>query len=299
MLHVKWPRVFGVWTALGVALNCAGLSAGGAPSVSMTTVSYYTGAGAEPAKQSLDLYRPAGTEAPVPVLLFFHGGVWQQGDKSEYRNIGEAFARRGILTAVVNYRLSPSVHHPAHIQDAARATAWMARHAAEYGGRPDRLFLSGHSAGGQLVTLLLFDPRYLRNEGLDAGRLAGVIAFSGVFDLTQPIDDTSEGGFANFVYPVFGKDPAILESASPMHYVHHVKVPLLIVLAGDDYHDMRSQSRRFVEKVARLGSAVTFEIVPGRGHFELVEAIGSPDDPTTDLVARFITGRSSPGSPGK
>ena len=254
----------------------------------MTTVAYYEGKDADPVQHRLDLFRPDG-HAGAPVLLFFHGGVWQRGDKREYGNIGEAFARRGILTAIVNYRLTPSVRHPGHVQDAARAVAWAMRHVAEYGGRTDRIFLSGHSAGGHLVTLLLFDPQYLRAEAVDPERLAGVIALSGVFDLTMPIDDTSEGGFAQFIYPPFGRDPKSLDQASPIRHLHPTRVPLLIVVAGEDYRDMRAQSKGFADALARAGIPGRFETVPGRGHFQLVQAMGTAGDPTTDLVTRFIS----------
>ncbi|HET8998691.1 MAG TPA: alpha/beta hydrolase [bacterium] len=259
----------------------------------MTTVAYYEGKGADPVNHRLDLFRPDG-HAGTPVLLFFHGGVWQRGDKREYGNIGEAFARRGILTAIVNYRLTPSVRHPGHVQDAARAVAWAMHHAGEYGGRADRIFLSGHSAGGHLVTLLLFDPQYLRAEAVDPERLAGVIALSGVFDLTMPIDDTSEGGFAQFIYPPFGRAPKALEAASPIRHLHPTRVPLLIVVAGEDYRDMRAQSKGFADAVGRVGIAARFETVSGRGHFQLVQAIGTAGDPTTDLVTRFV---STPAAP--
>jgi len=255
--------------------------------VQMTTVSYVEEADADPVKHRLDLYCPAaGTAAPT--LLFFHGGVWQQGDKSHYRNIGEAFAARGILTAVVNYRLTPAVRHPEHVRDAARAVAWIMRHAAEYGGRPDRIVLSGHSAGGHLVTLLVFDPRYLRAEGLAPEQLAGVVPCSGIFDLTWPIDDTPEGGFVRFIHPPFGESTALLEDASPIRHLRPTQMPLLVVLAGNDYRDMRAQSRRFVDALRRTGVPVTFETVPRREHFALVEMIGTDGDPTTELIARFV-----------
>lgn len=280
--------------AIGCLAACAPwVAAGPAEVVHMTTVAYYEGKDADPVKHRLDLFRPDG-HAGTPVLLFFHGGVWQRGDKREYGNIGEAFARRGILTAIVNYRLTPSVRHPGHVQDAARAVAWAMHHAAEYGGRADRIFLSGHSAGGHLVTLLLFDPQYLRAEAVDPERLAGVIALSGVFDLTMPIDDTSEGGFAQFIYPPFGRAPKALEAASPVRHLHPTRVPLLIVVAGEDYRDMRAQSKGFADAVGRAGIAARFETVSGRGHFQLVQAIGTAGDPTTDLVTRFVSKPAAP-----
>ncbi len=253
----------------------------------MTTISYVTGPDADPERHRLDLYRPNGG-ADLPVLIFAHGGVWQRGEKDQYGNIGEAFAHRGVLTAVINYRLTPPARHPAHAQDVARAVAWLMRYAPDYGARADRVFLSGHSAGGHLATLLLFDPQYLGAEGIDPESLAGVIPLSGIFDLTKPIDDTPEGGFARHIHPPFGDNPGILEAASPVRHLRPTRMPLLVILAGEDYRDMRRQSERFVEALGQRGIPVAFEVVAGRGHFELVNAIGQARDPTTDLLVRFI-----------
>lgn len=261
----------------------------GSPDVAARTIVYVTGSSADPVKHTLDLYRPR-TRKDLPVLLFFHGGVWQMGDKEQYRHIGTAFARRGILTAVVNYRLTPTVRHPGHVRDAARAVAWAVRHAAEFGGRPDRVFLSGHSAGGHLVTLLLMDPQYLRAERVDADSLAGVIPLSGVFDLTKAMDDTPQGGAAVYIHPPFGTDRRGLEAASPIKHLRKTPVPLLVLLAGEDYRAMQEQSQRFVETLRRRNLTVTYEVIDKRGHFELVAGIGTPDDRATDLIIRFVLG---------
>jgi acetyl esterase/lipase len=252
-----------------------------------TSESYGTEQDADPARHQVDIYRPAqGRDHPV--LLFAHGGVWQMGSKDEYRHIGEAFARRGIVTAVANYRLTPAVRHPSHVQDLARVVAWLMSRVEQYGGRRDRVFLSGHSAGGHLVSLLLFDRRYLQAEGIDSEALAGILPLSGVFDLTQPIDDTPEGGFGRYIYPPFSNDPAALRAASPVAHLRPTGVPIYVVLAGDDYRNMRNQSIAFVGALLAKNISVTFETVAGRGHFELVQRIGTPGDPTTGVIASFV-----------
>lgn len=265
-------------------------NAGAVPLVQRQTIAYVTGPGADPVKHTLDLYRPAGRPG-APVLVYFHGGVWQKGDKDQYQNIGEAFARRGVLTAVANYRLTPAVRHPDHVRDAARAVAWVVRHAAEHGGRPDSVYLSGHSAGGHLITLMLFDPQYLRAEGVDPDAIAGVIALSGVFDLTTGLDDTPDGGAPGYIHGPFGDRRDVLVDASPVHRIRDTRVPLLVILAGDDYAAMQRQSREFVTAAQRRHLTVTFETIAGRSHYALVQSIGQPEDRTTDLMAAFVGAR--------
>lgn len=181
----------------------------------VSTISYVTGPNADPVRHCLDLYRPEDG-GDLPVLLFAHGGVWQLGSKDEYRNIGEAFASRGILTAVINYRLTPGVRHPAHAEDVA------------------------------------------------------------------------DGGFPRYIHPPFGEKRVALQSASPVTHLRPTRVPILIVLAGEDYRAMRRQSAAFVDALKARSIDATFETVAGREHFELVHAIGRPNDPTTELIARFV-----------
>jgi acetyl esterase/lipase len=130
-------------------------------------------------RNELDLYLP--DRANFPVVVFVHGGAWVSGDKAFYSHIGNFFAKNGVGTVVINYRLSPQVRLPAPAQDVARAFAWAHRHIAAYGGDPDRLFLCGHSAGGHLVSLLATDDRYLRAERLSLEHIRAVISISGVY----------------------------------------------------------------------------------------------------------------------
>ncbi|HZI16285.1 MAG TPA: alpha/beta hydrolase [Myxococcus sp.] len=275
---------------LGVALAA---SPAPEPRIVRTEVGYVQGKGADAVKHTLDLFQPEGGKG-LPVVLFFHGGVWQQGDKSAYANVGRALARRGILTLVVNYRLTPTVRHPGHVQDAARATAWALENVERFGGRKDRVFLSGHSAGGHLVTLLLFDEGYLKAVGHSSEELAGVVAISGIFDLTRPIDDTPEGGFKSFIFPPFGRDEAARRAASPISHVRAVRPPLLVLLAGDDYKDMRQQSRDFVEALKARKLPVRFITPSGVGHFELIEWMGREKDPAGEYIERFVFGKLGP-----
>ena len=103
------------------------------------------GAGYE-GKDLLDIYMPKGADR-VPVIVFFHGGGLRAGDKGIGQVVAERFVPRGIGVVSASYRLSPSVMHPAHVQDAASATAWVLENIDRYGGNPENVYVSGHSAG--------------------------------------------------------------------------------------------------------------------------------------------------------
>ncbi len=124
-------------------------------------------------RHRLDIYAPPDA-TELPVALWFYGGGWRSGDKRLFEHLGRALAIRGIITVAVNYRLTPAVQHPAHAEDCAAAVAWTYNNIASYGGNPECLFLTGHSAGAQLASLLALDAHYLQSAGVPANVVRGV-----------------------------------------------------------------------------------------------------------------------------
>ena len=105
------------------------------------------------ARQTLDIYRPQGALG-APVMVFWYGGSWQQGSKDYYRFVGQSLAQRGFVAILPDYRLAPDHPFPAFVEDAASAVRWARDHAEEFGGDPNRIYVSGHSAGGHNALML-------------------------------------------------------------------------------------------------------------------------------------------------
>jgi acetyl esterase/lipase len=122
----------------------------------------------------LDLYYPVDRSG-YATIVWFHGGGLIGGEKS----IPDALRNRGWAVVAANYRLSPEVFAPAYIEDAAAAVAWVFQHISEYGGDPERVIVSGHSAGGYLASMVGLDKRWLAAYGIDANAIAAVVPFSG------------------------------------------------------------------------------------------------------------------------
>ena len=119
-----------------------------------------------PDKQNvLDVYAPA-TGNNHPIVLYVHGGGWLGGTKAQLESKPDFFVGNDYVLVSINYRLSPEFKHPAHVQDVASAIAWVYNNAAQFGGDPERIAISGHSAGAHLAALAATDPRYLAVHGL-------------------------------------------------------------------------------------------------------------------------------------
>jgi acetyl esterase/lipase len=122
----------------------------------------------------LDVYYPTD-QTDFATIVWFHGG----GLKGGNRKIPELLKDRGIAVVAVNYRLSPKVQSQVCIEDAAAAVAWTFDHIEQFGGARNQIFVSGHSAGGYLASMIGLDKRYLAAHDIDANLIAGLIPFSG------------------------------------------------------------------------------------------------------------------------
>lgn len=122
-----------------------------------------------------DIFHPADKSARLPVIVWFHGGGLTGGEKF----IPQQLSTGDYVVVAPNYRLLPGATLDECIDDAAAATAWTIDHIADYGGDPGKVFVSGHSAGGYLTSMIGLDKKWLRKYGHDADSLAALIPFSG------------------------------------------------------------------------------------------------------------------------
>ena len=122
----------------------------------------------------LDIYYPKNVKN-FATIVWFHGG----GITGGRREIPAALLDKGVAVIGVGYRLSPKAKAPAYIEDAAAAVAWAFKHIANYGGNNKLIFVSGHSAGGYLGTMITLDKHYLAKHKIDANAIAGLIPLSG------------------------------------------------------------------------------------------------------------------------
>ena len=238
-------------------------------------------------RQRLDLYVPDGAAADAPVLVFFYGGNWQSGSKDLYRFVGQAFASRGYVTAIPDYRVYPDARYPTFIEDGALAVGWLEAQPATAGER--QVFLAGHSAGAYIAAMLALDERWLGGAAAGAGcrRIAAVAGLAGPYDFLPLNDPVLE--------EIFGPGPAG-PASQPINHVAAGDPPMLLATGADD---RTVRPRNSVALAQRLGSAgVAAELIeyPGLGHIEIVAALAAPLRflaPVLDDVDAFL--RRQPG----
>jgi acetyl esterase/lipase len=274
-------------------------------------IPYYEGEDAHPNKHRLDLFLPKGMKN-FPVLFFVHGGAWMSGDRrflGVYSNLGKHFAREGVGAVVISYRLSPAVRHPEHVKDVARAFAWTHKHIAEYGGRPDQIFVCGHSSGGHLIALLATDDTYLKAEGLSLRAIKGAIPISGVyeigalrfaFNLPGPMRPPGEGLLLRIETDakpfalVFGNDLEVRKQASPLTHVKAGCPPFLIIYAERDYPDCDRMSGVFARALRQKKCQAQTLCIESRNHFDIIFKAAFDEDSASEAILGFITRQTQP-----
>jgi arylformamidase len=244
---------------------------------------YYQGPDVDPVKHKLDLFLPKN-QKDCPVVLFVHGGAWVHGDKNflgVYSALGMCFAKHGIATVVTNYRLSPGVKHPEHIKDVARAFAWTYRNIERYGGKPDQIFVCGHSAGGHLVALLSTDESYLKAEGLSLKTIKAAVPISGVYTLPE-----------NMFASVFGKDPDERKHAFPLNHVKEGEPPFLILYADRDFPTCDQTSEEFCKALKGKQCQAETVAIKNRNHISIIANCCVDTDPACQAILKFISAQT-------
>jgi acetyl esterase/lipase len=211
-------------------------------------------------RQRLDVYVPHGLTAPAPVLLFFYGGGWQGGDRTNYLAFGQAFASAGIVTAVADYRLYPQVKYPGFVEDAAGALAWLRGHAGEYGGDPQCLFVSGHSAGAYNAVMLASEPKFIERHGGGLDWMRGVIGIAGPYNFL-PMSDPI---YVDMFHGTNNTD------SMPVYHVDGRRSPMLLVTGGEDSTVAPSNTRSMAAKLKSFGSEVREIHYRGVGHVGVI-----------------------------
>lgn len=218
--------------------------------------------GAEPL-QAMDIYRPE-RPGPAPILIHVHGGSWSSGSRTENRYVGMAFAARGFVTVVPDYRKLPTHQYPTFIEDIALAIKAVRERAAEWDGNPDQIFISGHSAGGYTVAMLTLQEQWLAAVGLSRTVLRGAVSLAGAFEVFPFRNATMKAAFGQMPNPERAVPRLVAEPGGPMLYLLHGTSDTIVPI---------SESLTLFNSLQAAGIKVGLATYPSVGHMGLVLAL--------------------------
>lgn len=233
-------------------------------------------------RHKLDVYMPRKEAGkPLPVVVFFYGGAWEDGRRQDYQFVAQALTASGFIAVLPDYRVYPEVVFPAFMHDAAAAVHWTREHIAEYGGDPAQLFVMGHSAGAHIAALLALDGQYLNEVGMRPQNLDGMIGLAGPYDFLPLQSDTLK--------IIFGPEDERRKS-QPINFVDGRNPPMLLVVGTDDKRVLPRNTYNLASKIEAAGGPVEVAEFPGWGHIDVVARLAEPlrDQTLLQTVARFI-----------
>ncbi|HEX4504435.1 MAG TPA: alpha/beta hydrolase [Alphaproteobacteria bacterium] len=217
-------------------------------------------------KQTLDIYVPKAVAPNAPVIVFFYGGAWQEGDKGDFLFAAQALTTTGAIVVVLNYRVYPEVTFPGFIEDSAAAAAWTIRNIAAYGGDPKTVYLAGHSSGAYNAIMVVLDPEYMAKAGIPGAKFAGGIGISGPYDFL-PIHRVD-------IKPIFEVVPDMAVT-QPIHYARADAPPLLLLHGETDTTVGPYNTHNLANRMRELGGRVEDRYYPGVDHVDAIIALTS------------------------
>lgn len=205
-----------------------------------------------------------------PVLVFIHGGSWSSGKKETYWWLGRNFARKGVVTVIINYPLAPSVQYEKMANDCALAVKWVKAHIADYSASSDKIFVMGHSAGGHLAELINADPKYFKKAGI-ANPIKGVILNDPFgLDMHEYLTTAEKDHFYFDFIRTFTEQAEVWKTASPMEYVNQIKNPHLLLYGAKTYGAIKLQTPKLYETLKANGVPVELKEIKGKSHVPMI-----------------------------
>lgn len=225
-------------------------------------------------KETMDIFPAARADAPVQI--YFHGGYWRAGDKADVSFVAEPLVAAGACVVLANYDLCPTVTLDELVAETRRCLAWCHRHIADYGGDPNRLFVSGSSAGGHVAALLIAHD--WAADGLPEDMINGAALITGVYD-AEPVLQIS-------VNREIRLDAVAARRLSPINHPPRRALPLVIAVGAAETPAWVRMSRDYAEMCAAAGIANQLLELPGEDHFTMTARLADADGPLVPVIVR-------------
>ena len=237
--------------------------------------------------QHLNVFAPRAPSAPTEVLVFLYGGSWKSGKKELYSFLGKRFARRGITTVVIDYPLSPKAQYDEMATSAAQAVQWTKQHIDEHGGDPEKIFVSGHSAGGHLAALIALDNQYFDSLDTNNPVQGAILIDAAGLDMYGYLKEHEQDEDRKYL-ATFTKDPQQWKEATPLYHLHAHMPPLLIYQGEKTYPSIQKSTEAFVSALKNYVPDPDYRILPRKHHIPMITQFVFPWNTRYREMIRFM-----------
>ncbi len=238
-------------------------------------------------KKELNVFAPKKSSGEQDVLIFIHGGSWNSGKKEIYNFLGNRFAKKGVVTVIIDYPLSPEYQVHDMALASAQAVKWTHQNISRFGGNPNQIFVSGHSAGGHLASLIS-----LRNEYFDTLQYknpvrGAVLIDAAGLDMKWFLEQMNyEPGTEYLV--TFTDSPEVWKDTSPIYFLDEKDPPLLILMGEKTLPGIKVTTDRFLEKYKELVAEPDFHVQKGKKHKPMIVQFINPRNKVYDWILEFM-----------
>jgi len=219
--------------------------------------------------EALDIFLPESCET-APVHVFFHGGYWRALNKADFSYVANGIVPNGHILVVVNYALIPTVRMDELIEQCRRSLRWVQDNIAEYGGDPARISISGHSAGGHIVAMMMATDWQGTTPFVQACAISGIYELEPVrlCHLNDDLDLSEQE----------------VEHQSPVRLPRGTDVPFSVLVGEREGPEYIRQSRALAEAWSSDAAPVPVTVDPDHDHFSIRMALDNPDSAVTQAV---------------
>ncbi|WP_028121984.1 alpha/beta hydrolase [Epilithonimonas tenax] len=255
------------------------------PTVIYKDISYTKNHKGEDVK--LNIFTPKNIkDKNLPVLIYVYGGNWNTGNKDKYHLLGRNFARKNMTVVIPDYTLSPNADVDEMTKEIAAAIQFTKQNAAKYHGDPERIFISGHSAGGQLATSAVMNPKY----GIPEKTIAGIILIDAAgIDMKNYLEKYPPTAEDNYD-ATWSKDPEKWKQASSIYFINEKTPPFLIYVGEKTYPSIKVANENFL-KVLKPFQPDVKPIMLNKKHVPMILQYFLPWSKRLDEAADFIGDR--------
>lgn len=237
------------------------------------------------ARHKLDIYTPSAENdiSSGPIVIFYYGGGWRNGERKTYHFVGAALASQGITTVIPDYRLYPDVRFPTFVEDAALAYTWVWNNLANTGSTPRPIIVMGHSAGAHIAALLSLDLNYLNKFGETIPQPDAFVGLAGPY----AFDPTTW----RRTRPIFATASNNADLTRPVTFANKNAPPSLLLHGTDDGIVKLWNTVKLSRALNEVGAKSKKIELANIGHFGIILSLARPfrwRAPVLDEIIGFV-----------
>lgn len=259
---------------LFVILGACMLALSGCAVNKTKNIAYQPATSGSPA-QHLNIFSPKKNNKPADVLIFVHGGNWNSGKKSQYNFIARNWARKGVVTVLIDYPLSPLADYKTMAEATVQSVKWVKENAVRYNGNPDRIFISGHSAGGHLAALVSTDEQYFEKAGLKSPLAGTILIDAAGLDMYGYLNEEKFTPGHTYLN-TFTNTPETWKEATPIYNLRKNLPPMLLYRGGKSYPSIIESNEKFIKALHSYAPETPYRIQAKKKHIGMITQFFNP-----------------------